>query len=159
VETNTYVIMQTRSHTQTHCDCVSRSFQRLADDGDWEVKRRFIALCHAALQHGDTLASVDPAALLITLLDDSARLVRRDAARALIDVARTYTDTSINRAEAQQFLARVAHLSLDARVAADVVESAWDTDFDGLDDPTQSLTLSDSDASSDDGGDVPLDCD
>lgn len=148
---------------------VAARLTRLADDADWECKRCLVELCRGALLGVDDGAArlralgatCNLAVLLVALLQDSARLVRIDAARALLDLSQRLatTTTMTNDDDVAAFVAQMTTANLRERIEHDLRPVSWNTDFDELDDPTTSLALSDSDADTDGDEQQPLDCD
>ncbi len=100
---------------------VREAFDRLMFDADWEVKRQLVSVLLTALRvHGATFLQADCVARLKTLLEDSARLVRLDAATALLKVRHMLA------------VGEDAALDLEGLVTANSECEAWNTDFDGI---------------------------
>ena len=103
---------------------VRDAFDRLMFDADWEVKRALIGVLRVAVrEHGAAFLGADCVARLMALLEDSARLVRLDAAAALLAV-RAQCGGDANAA--------LAALDLEALVAVNSEYEPWNTDFDGI---------------------------
>lgn len=138
------------------------AFDRLLVDADWEVKRQLIVvLCSLLrLQSGDTVREFGCVPQLLALVEDSARLVRLDAAMALVTVKN-------DPAVAGGYEASLLALDLDALITVNSELEPWNTDFDGIEVSEQRPHASgghrhlhnDSDTTDDDDDDdVPLDC-
>lgn len=136
-------------------------FDKLASDGDWEVKRLFARLCSATYASGRhaLLPALPFADAFDALQHDTSRLVRIAAVDTLL--------AHVSRDESSAPLSKGALAQLAAKLAQDSVDESWDTDFDGLDAATprrHDWLASDTDKSDVDDDplrlaeDMPLDC-
>ena len=158
----------------------SDAFDHLMFDGDWEVKRALIALIERALlAHslsalpGNCLLRLQASALLRicaccefahaltafaqTLLDDSARLVRIDAAQALLKLLERYKSVP----DAAQQCSEIRELALPERLQHDIEPRTWNTDFEGaggMGAANFHFDDTDDEGEADADDDLPLDC-
>jgi hypothetical protein len=135
------------------------AFDRLVVDADWEVKRQLIVVLSSILRlHKNAIArEFGCIQQLLALVEDSARLVRLDAAIAL---------ASVQQQDGHQHL---TSLDFAALVEINSKLEPWNTDFDGIEVTERSHNGNthdrhhhggdsddDNDVQHDD--DVPLDC-